>query len=167
MHSQRRAFYRRTAHNTRMNTLSLELIKHYTDADYLLELDSRRYVLKIGERPAAEFEDFLQSTAANCWAVITAWNPCSRVLSAHQNQQKQAQLEDTLHARGQLFYPAVGQSADGQWQETSVWVPGLSRQQAKELGQLYQQNAVVYGKSGRAAELLVPGTVYLIPCSAS
>jgi len=142
-----------------MNALSTELINQYLESDYLLKTESQTFVLNIGKRPTQEFVDFLASIATDRWAIITAWNPYSRALTMSQNHKRQLQLEKSLGARGHTFYPAVGQSADGKWQETSVWVPGISRHQAKQFGVQFQQNAVVYGE--------FPGTVYLIICSDS
>jgi len=138
-----------------MNTLPSGLNNSYLDADYLLKTASQTFVLNIGKLPSQEFEDFLTSIATDRWTIITAYNPYSRVLTESQNHERQTQLEEALRKQGRVCYPAVGQSPDGKWRETSVWVPGLSRGQAKELGAQFQQNAVVYGTFGKAAELIV------------
>ncbi|RKH48267.1 DUF3293 domain-containing protein [Corallococcus sicarius] len=88
------------------------------------------------------------------WAFLTAWNPHARSRSPRTNAGLQRTLRGLLEARGQPFVPAVGVAEDRSWFEESLFVPGLSRDEAWRLGRLFQQEAVLWSRVGGAAELL-------------
>lgn len=88
------------------------------------------------------------------WAFLTAWNPHARPRSPRTNAGLQRTLRGLLEARGQPFVPAVGVAEDRSWFEESLFVPGLSRDEAARLGRLFQQEAVLWGRVGGVAALL-------------
>lgn len=88
------------------------------------------------------------------WAFLTAWNPRARTRSPRTNAGLQRTLRGLLEARGQPFVPAVGVAEDRSWFEESLFVPGLSRDEAWRLGRLFRQEAVLWARVGGGAELL-------------
>ena len=80
-------------------------------------------------------------SASQIW-IITAWNPFSEVLPEAENRIRNIELCGLLEASKAPFFPAVGRSPDGQWQESSFAVVGLPWARVKELAQQFGQHAV-------------------------
>lgn len=79
-----------------------------------------------------------------CSAYITACNPLGELADASLNAQRQKQLAAELRARPLVFFPGIGIQPGGSWPgEPSFLVLGLSEEQARMLGDQYQQNAVL------------------------
>ncbi|MFM8979160.1 MAG: DUF3293 domain-containing protein [Planctomycetia bacterium] len=77
--------------------------------------------------------------------VLTAWNPYSDLLPHDENEAAQARLAAALAARGLPAHPAVGRDPAANsrgWAEPSFLVEGLTRAQAVELGQAFEQHAL-------------------------
>lgn len=88
------------------------------------------------------------------WAFLTAWNPRSQKTSREENLARQHRLVAELTARGFHPLPAEGRAEDGAWSEESLFVPGMNRVQARELGRAWEQNAVVVGERGEPPRLV-------------
>ncbi|RKH63332.1 DUF3293 domain-containing protein [Corallococcus llansteffanensis] len=88
------------------------------------------------------------------WAFVTAWNPRARPRSPRTNAGLQRTLRGLLEARGQPSVPAVGVAEDRSWFEESLFVPGLSRDEAWRLGRLFDQEAVLWARAGGVAAFL-------------
>ena len=94
--------------------------------------------------------------STNCAAFITAWNPYSNVLSEQENNARQAELIKTLEAKGYSCLMAEGRPRTGDWKfEPSVFVPGLSQEDARLIGQAFEQNAIVWVGADCIPKLLV------------
>ncbi len=89
------------------------------------------------------------------WAYITAWNPGSRPMSEDQNALAHDELIKVLRERGFTFYEGDGIPDQAGWApERSVWIAGISRREAVEIGRRFGQNAIVVGSLGGIAELV-------------
>lgn len=121
------------------NLLAPDLVQSYLAANYVSLVDGNEVVLKIGEVPPTAL-----GAQGLSWAVITARNPYSALLSEQDNQLRQALLTQVLSLHGYETRPAEGRSIDGSWQEPGLLVIGISREMAKSLGASFQQNAVLY-----------------------
>jgi hypothetical protein len=110
--------------------------------------------IRVGEKHP-RIDALLSHHKVTEWAYITAWNPRSQLLSAEQNALAQVQLTDVVLERGLGFYGGSGIPDNPGWTaERSVWIAGISRQAAVELGARFGQNAIVVGTAGGVAELL-------------
>ncbi|NOK17620.1 DUF3293 domain-containing protein [Corallococcus carmarthensis] len=89
------------------------------------------------------------------WAFLTAWNPHARARPPRTNARLQQRLVALLEARGHPSVSAVGVADDRRWFEESLFVPGLSRDEALRLGRLFDQEAVLWGAVGGTAELVM------------
>lgn len=88
-------------------------------------------------------------------ALITAHNPYSQPLSLQDNHQRNQTLVNTLQAMGLPTLPAVGRDESGHWPpEKSLFVLGISRTNAIDLGRQFEQNAILYGELAQPVELL-------------
>src|SRR4051812_32445098 len=110
--------------------------------------------LVVGRR-SARLDALLARGGVTAWAFITASNPGSQPLAAHENSARHAELLMLLHARGLQWLAASGIPADAGWEaEESVLVLGVSRPDAVEIGRRFGQLAIVAGQRGAAAELV-------------
>lgn len=85
------------------------------------------------------------------WAILTAHNQHGVRQEAAHNERQQRQLEDRLSARfpGLVCQRAV--NGEGEWAEASLLVRGMTLRQARDLGNLFAQAAVLWGSGQRAA----------------
>lgn len=113
------------------------------------------FILRIGA-PSPAADRLCEQLGHRSWVYITACNPRSRVLTPQQNAARMAQLEQLLRAQGWQFFPGAGRGEDPSWApEPSLFVPGIDRELALQLGRHFHQHAVVYGEQGGTAELLI------------
>lgn len=74
--------------------------------------------------------------------IITASNPHQRILSDHENQQRNSQLLLCINKLNCQSKPVIGHSHDRRWQEHSFAIHGLSRVQACYLASSFDQHAI-------------------------
>jgi hypothetical protein len=131
--------------------ISNELLQAYLNTTY--QLDDLNIKIRIGQIDE-RLEGFLEEHGCNEWAFITAYNPRSVELSDDENSKRHQELKKDVSCL--TFFEGQGVGEDPTWKpERSLLILGLSRQSAKELGLKYGQNAVVIGKKGISAELLI------------
>ena len=85
------------------------------------------------------------------FALITAANPRSRVLSEAENTLRNAMLEGEFIARGWKYSSSFGMDRAASWREDGFIVWDETADDLLELGLEFEQNAVVYGASGWVA----------------
>jgi hypothetical protein len=126
-----------------MSAIDTATVQAYLESDYLVNAPEP-FVLRIGvaSEPLAQL---CRRHRADCCAFVTACNPRSRLVGDEENAARQAELADELTRRGLAFFGGVGRHPAGDWpDEASFLVPGLPLAGAKELGERYDQNAVVW-----------------------
>jgi hypothetical protein len=129
-----------------------DLLTEYLGARYVLNEDGS--AIRIGQHLEA-VDQICQDHGHQTWLFITAYNPRSRLLTEEENRHRNEELRQMLIERGYFFTEGEGQCEDPAWKpEKSFFVPGVTRQVAIDLGQLFNQNAVVFGVVGGPAELL-------------
>lgn len=130
-----------------------ELEAAYRATTYRVFLPGGALDLRIGECCPA-LEAWLAGSGLVCWAVLTAANPGSRLLSEADNRARQSALEVALLEAGHEPYAAEN-VPDGDWPvEESCFVAGLAHDEAMALAERFGQNAFVYGESGEAPRLV-------------
>lgn len=88
------------------------------------------------------------------WAYITPYNPKSRILNEKENQERFKELKEKLTSY--LFFEGEGVGNDPSWKpEQSFLILGITKTKAIELGNEYEQNAIVYGSTSQLPELLI------------
>lgn len=112
--------------------------------------------IRIGARcPAVDALLAAHAPDAPGWAYITAWNPGSRPLSREDNRARNQALERLAREACAACFTGVGRGEDGAWEpEESFLLVGIDRARALALGARFEQNAIVFGERGAAAELL-------------
>lgn len=106
--------------------------------------------LRVGE-PNAALDELLAERGLLAWAYLTAFNPGSVALPAEENRARQTQLLRRLEGYQLLPGEAVGD--DGTWEEASVLVLGIGREDALSVAREFGQHAILCGTRGAPAEL--------------
>ncbi len=135
--------------------VAVELVEAYNRTRYLVQAEGGVITLSIGQ-PSKEMADLIHAAQAEGGAFITAENPFSQSLSAHENGVRQDHLREDLARLGAVIINGEGQGEDPSWPaEASYAAIGISRTQACELGIKYQQNAIVWINASGTAELIL------------
>lgn len=92
---------------------------------------------------------------STCAAFITACNPHSVPLTDDENAARQRALAAELDKRGYMILRGAGRAPQGNWSEPSFLVLGLARDEAKTLGECYEQNALVWCGADAIPKLLL------------
>jgi hypothetical protein len=110
--------------------------------------------LRIGEHSQA-LDRLLSTRGVLCAAYITACNPMSRPCSRAYNKAAARKLASVVVRRGWSFVEGEGRGQDTKWPpEQSLLVLGISRAEAHRLAVAFRQNAFVFARRGRPAELV-------------
>ncbi len=135
--------------------MNQELHEAYRQTTFCADTPRGRLALRI-DQCDAQLDRLLMDNACESWAYLTAYNPGSVVLSPEENQHRQSALENELHKGGWVFFAGEGVGGSGNWPpELSVLVLGIDEATAQQLGRAFGQNAVVVGRLGRPAELVI------------
>lgn len=138
-----------------MSMIPDALLNAYRGTRYTVETSPvGPIVLRVAEH-SPRVDRLCQRLGRQSWVYVTACNPRSQVLAPAVNAARMQQLSRVLEARGLPFFPGAGLGEDPAWEpERSVLAVGVDRALALELGQQFEQYAVVYGELGEPAQLL-------------
>lgn len=127
--------------------------EQYRSTCYRVFINDQIFDLYIGQLNT-DFQSYLSVSKIDTWAVITAWNPYSKLKTDQENQFAQDQLMASLIDF--TYYQAVGiPDASQKWSpEESLFVLNISKAKAVALGQQFEQNALVFGQADSAPELV-------------
>src|SRR5882672_4653137 len=134
-------------------SISSEQLEAYKKADYVVFAD-RQVVVRLGEINP-ELDVLLDAEGATTAAFITAANPRGEKRSDTENGVANAALQSFVSAAGYPHFWGEGRDPFGSWAEPSFLVIGIYRANAEALGQLFEQNAILFCELGRAPELVV------------
>jgi hypothetical protein len=99
-------------------------------------------------------EALLIENNASEWAYITPYNPYSRELNDIENLMRFERLKGELSEYS--IFEGEGVGMDLTWApERSLLILGITKEKAIEIGNNYEQNAIVYGAIHQLPELLV------------
>jgi hypothetical protein len=101
-----------------------------------------------------DLDKLLLKHNSNECAFITAYNPYSRVLTEEENKVLHNKLKELTEKYTTFEGHGVGQ--DPTWEpELSLFIIGISKDDASEIGKKFEQNAIVYGVVNNPPELLI------------
>lgn len=130
------------------------LLAAYRATTYRVRADGQVFDLRVGQ-PAATFASWLQTRGIDKFAIITAYNPGSRLLPAVENAERQARLQAVLQARGWLAGEGENLADGSVWPiEPTCLAVGLSCQALRLLAIEYGQKAVLVGRGDAVPQLL-------------
>ncbi|HUQ76184.1 MAG TPA: DUF3293 domain-containing protein [Burkholderiales bacterium] len=130
-----------------------EQIEAYANADYVVFAE-QQFVLRVGE-PSVVLDALMAAEGAQTAAFVTATNPRGERRSDAENGVANAALQNFVSAAGYPHFWGEGRDPDGSWREPSFLIIGIFRANAEALGQLFEQNAIVYCERGRPPELVI------------
>ncbi len=127
------------------------LIESYKNTKYkIFEPD---IIIEIG-KSNQDLDNLLLIHNSNEWAFITAYNPYSRVLTNDENRMRHEELKELTKAY--TTFEGHGAGEDPAWEpELSLFIIGISKEDASLIGTKFEQNAIVYGKTNSEPELLI------------
>jgi Protein of unknown function (DUF3293) len=136
--------------------LDRKLINTYWDTNYWLEpliLEDQKPLLFRLDGRSEILEQHLEQFDIQTFAIITAFNPGSRLLPETENLRRNAALYEMLRVHCPQIREAKGQSVDETWAEASFWALNIDLAVAAELGRVWEQLAIVCWKKDAQGEL--------------
>ncbi|MBY0474071.1 MAG: DUF3293 domain-containing protein [Nitrosomonas sp.] len=131
------------------------LTASYHNTHYQVGTGSDALVLRIDQhsKPLTKFlETFKQSFAT----IISAYNPCSRLVSNEMNLIAHELLRNYLNHHAYAMIESLNVDPFGKWpSEKSLFVPGLDLNTARSIGQQFNQNAIVWINSEAIPRLML------------
>ena len=109
--------------------------------------------IRVGD--SKRVDEILDDIGADMAAIVTAWNPQSRILPPDENERRDAALLADLRSKRLRPRRCVGTSPDGNWSEQSWLVATAGMETAVHLGREWEQNAIMWMERGQPARLLV------------
>ena len=125
----------------------------YKNAEYHVTTPDGWIAFKIGEHNQ-HLDQLLDANRVDMAALITAWNPQGKMCEIKANHQANQSLELAIQEMGLPYYFGFGNDPKGAWKEDSYLVMGIGLSKASELGDAYQQNAIVWINKGEAPSLI-------------
>lgn len=88
------------------------------------------------------------------WAFITAWNPYCKILSDNENAERMKQLKSKVN--NYITFEGEGIGNDKNWTpERSLLILGIDKLEAINIGNEFEQYAIVFGTKNTKAELII------------
>jgi len=129
-------------------------IDAYLQTDYCVA-GNTPLILRIGI-PNDSLAMLYKKHRADSAAFITACNPYSRDIGETANAERQANLRAELTRRNLPVLEGVGKHPSGSWpEEPSYLVLSVSLEEAKAIGEKYEQNAIVWCGADAIPELIL------------
>lgn len=117
---------------------------HVFQHDIVIEIDKLNDKLK----------ELLNKYNSTEWAFITAFNPYSKVLTQDENFERHNELKELTNMYTTFEGHGIGE--DPSWEpELSLLIVGITKEDSITIGNKFEQNAIVYGKSDSEPELLI------------
>jgi len=125
----------------------------YKNAEYQVTTPDGWIAFKIGEHNQ-NLDVLLEKNRVDMAALITASNPQGKMSEIEENNQANHSLKLAIQEMGLPYYLGSGSDPKGGWKEDSYLVMGTGLSKARELGDAYQQNAIVWINKGEAPSLI-------------
>ncbi len=128
-----------------------DLIEAYKNTKY--KVFEPAIIIEIS-RYNQDLDNLLLKHNSNEWAFITAYNPYSRVLTNDENKMRHDELKELTKAY--VTFEGHGVGEDPAWEpELSLFIIGISKDEAWFIGTKFEQNAIVCGVINKPPELLI------------
>lgn len=119
-------------------------IAAYRATHYRVGVGSESFTLFIDIRSDAVTRLY-EKTGYSCGVFITAFNPFGQAQSVEANEVAQSRLEGDLRALDSHLVAGVGADPSGTWpEEESFFALGIDKNTARQLGQRFYQDAVIW-----------------------
>ncbi len=132
-----------------LNSKQKELIEAYNATDY--KVYSPAIIITV-RKLNKDLDKLLLENNEIDWTYITSCNPFGRDCSEDENKNYYESL--LQYVSDNKYFEGEGQGIDTTWPaEKSILIIGISASQAIEIGNRYNQNAILVGKYEQEAEL--------------
>ena len=132
-----------------------DLIASYLHTDYQISIHNEPICLRINHylEPLAHL---LRTTQQACGAIISAYNPQSTLQSDEDNARAHQLLQDYLRNQGYAITESLHKDPAEQWpNEKGFFVIGVNLDDARSIGQQFNQNAIVWIGSDAIPRLIL------------
>lgn len=108
-------------------------------------------------RPCPELQALYQLCRCQTAAFITAWNPAGQCVTEAENADRQRQLMSYLDDSGVTYFHGYGKGSNPlkNFCDESVLAMGLTEDQARRYGELFDQDAIVWAAQDAVPKLLM------------
>lgn len=118
-------------------------------------LSSIPFTLRLNQANA-ELQALYRQSDVQCAAFLTAWNPYSETRNASDNEGAQQCLLKEIDELKLCAIPGIGLDPSGEWEaEPSCLVLGISQAAARDIGNRFKQNAIVWAGPDAIPELIL------------
>jgi hypothetical protein len=132
-----------------------EKIRAYLATDYRLGHTDQDIVLRIGE-PSERLAALFIAHGVDCGAFLTAYNPLGTQQPDEANDRAHAELAAQIAALRLEAIEGSGSEEGSEWpSERSYFALGMDLGTAKRIGQLFDQDAIVWVGADAVAELVL------------
>jgi hypothetical protein len=135
-----------------LNTLPSHLLEPYLSTNYNVFFKNKIITLNVGIVSLA-MDALLKELDAISYSFQTAWNPYSELKSIEINTNKNLELEKNLQLENYRYLFGKGESVDGDWFEDSLCILNIQKEKAIELGNKFNQYAILYGEVNKPPQL--------------
>ena len=115
----------------------------YNKTEFVI-FNETRFLYFYPKKQNLKLKRFLNENKANNFAIITGWNPISKKATNSQNRKMNEKLKSLLKKNNFRFFLAQGRSPKGDFFEDSVAVLDIKLIQARKIGKIFNQNAILY-----------------------
>lgn len=126
------------------------LYRAYLQARYLWGMNGHWQPVCIGA-PTPELEAALPG--ADCFAMISAWNPLSQPRPEAVNRAADDRLADAIRASGREGVPGFASAPNRTWREPNWVIPGIAPAELDTLAREFGQLGTLYWKRGQPVRL--------------
>lgn len=131
-----------------------ETVQAYLATEFRV-LNPAPFTLRLSQA-SAELQALYRQSDVQCAAFLTAWNPYSESRSATDNEGAQRCLLKDIGELKLRAIPGIGLDPSGEWEgEPSCLVLGMSQAVARDIGNRFKQNAIVWAGSDAIPELIL------------
>lgn len=129
-------------------------IQAYRETHYHVSA-AHSFTLQIGQT-SPDLLDLFCEHGTDCAAFLTACNPLSQQVGNAENSMRQQNLETELTGLGLKFFKGVGRHPSNNWPgEDSFLVMGLRLENARALGNRFEQSAIVWADKDGEPQLVL------------
>lgn len=123
---------------------SSDLIASYLQTDYLISIDIESVCLRI-DHYSEPLAQALKTAQQSCAAIVSAYNPQSKLRSDEENTRAHQLLQKSLTDQQYDFCESLHNDPVGQWPiEKGYFVTGMHLDDARAIGQEFNQKAIVW-----------------------
>ena len=139
-------------------SLSAELLAAYKNADYVVfghQRGAPELVIRI-DRVNPALDELLGHNEAATAAFVTACNPRGEKKSYEENEAAAAALRASPLLIGYAWFKGESRDPEARWPaEPSLLIVGIPRKEAEQLGEVLNQNAIVFVEKGGKPALVL------------